>query len=232
VRLPAPPLFVITDRRQARRPLEQVAEALLAGGCRWLSLREKDLDAAIRVALLRRLVLLGRRHGASVMVHGDVEAALAAGAAGVHLPGGVLPGEARRRLGPDALIGCSVHGADELTAVAAAGADYATLSPIFASASKPGYGPPLGIEQLAAAAAATALPVIALGGVDETNAARCLEAGAAGIAVMGAAMTAPDPAAMLARLTRVVAGRLPAPCPEAIVALPGASCRTAQGDET
>jgi thiamine-phosphate pyrophosphorylase len=233
VTLPAPPLLVITDRRQARRPLEEVAEALFAGGCRWLSLREKDLDGAARLALLRRLVALGRRYGAAVTVHGDVEAALSAGADGVHLPGGVLPAEARRRLGARALIGCSVHRRDELMTVAAGGADYATLSPIFASASKPGYGPPVGLDQLAAAAAATALPVIALGGIDETNAGSCLEAGAAGLAVMGPAMTAPDPAGMFARLIRVVAGRLPAAPREAIVALPGASRRITQGgDET
>ena len=62
--LPDPPLLVITDRRQARGPLEMVAEAAFAGGCRWLSLREKDLDALSREALLRRLVTIGRRFGA------------------------------------------------------------------------------------------------------------------------------------------------------------------------
>ncbi len=91
MRLPEPPILVITDRRQARRPLEEVAEAAFAGGCRWLSLREKDLDPAARLALLRRLAAIGRGWGASVMVHADIEAARAAGAAGVHLPAGGAP---------------------------------------------------------------------------------------------------------------------------------------------
>src|SRR4051812_50204540 len=75
MRLPVPPLLVISDRRQARRPLEEVAEAIFAGGCRWLSLREKDLPPAERRAVLSALVVLGRRWGATVTGHEDVDAA-------------------------------------------------------------------------------------------------------------------------------------------------------------
>jgi thiamine-phosphate pyrophosphorylase len=191
VTLPQPPILVITDRRQARRPLEAVAEAVFAAGGRWLSLREKDLDPAARAALLARLVALGRPYGAVVTVHEDIAAAIAAGAAGIHLPAGVSPAAARRALGADALIGCSAHAQSELAPIAAAGADYATLSPIFASASKPAYGPALGCERLARAAAATRLGLVALGGVTTENAAACIAAGAAGLAVMGSVMAAP-----------------------------------------
>ena len=208
--LPDPPLLVITDRRQARQPLETVAEAAFVGGCRWLSLREKDLDAEARRALLRRLVILGRRFGATVAVHEDVEAAVAADAAAVHLPSNAIPPDARRRLGAAALIGCSAHDQSELATAAAAGADYATLSPIFPSASKPGYGPPLGLARLACMIKATRLPVIALGGVDATNAAACLRAGAAGVAVMGAVMAAEDPAVVMAGLIRTLGDALAA----------------------
>jgi thiamine-phosphate pyrophosphorylase len=208
VTLPNPPLLVITDRRQAQAPIEAVAEAAFAGGCRWLSLREKDLDAADREALLRRLVSVGRRFGAAVMVHEDIDAAIAAGAGGVHLPSGASPAAARRRLGAAALIGCSAHDTREVAA--AAGADYATLSPIFPSASKPGYGPALGIARLAATAAAARLPVIALGGIDTTNIDSCIAAGAAGVAVMGGVMAAMDVAAVMAGLTRTLAAALAA----------------------
>ncbi|MGO8918345.1 MAG: thiamine phosphate synthase [Stellaceae bacterium] len=196
--------MVITDRRQARRPLEAVAEAVFAGGGRWLSLREKDLDPAARAALLARLVALGRRYGAVVTVHEDVAAAIAAGAAGVHLAAGISPGAARLALGTGALIGCSAHAEAELAPLAAAGADYATLSPIFASASKPGYGPVLGCERLAGAAAATRLGIIALGGVGAGNAAACIAAGAAGVAVMGGVMAAAAPAAVMAGLIKTL----------------------------
>jgi thiamine-phosphate pyrophosphorylase len=208
VTLPDPPLLVITDRHQARAPLEVVAEAVFAGGCRWLSLREKDLDAPSREALLRRLVRIGRRFGATVMVHDDVAAAIAAGAAGVHLPSGASPALARRRLGPQALIGCSTHDAAELAA--AAGADYATLSPIFPSASKPGYGPALGTARFAETAAAARLPIVALGGVDASNILACIDSGATGVAVMGGVMAAADVVAVMAGLTGALATALAA----------------------
>ncbi|HKT19002.1 MAG TPA: thiamine phosphate synthase [Stellaceae bacterium] len=190
MRPPEPPLLVITDRRQARAPLEEVAAALFAGGCRWLSLREKDLPAAERLALLRRLAALGKRFGAAVMVHDDVAAAEEAGAAGVHLPTGASPRAARARLGAGALIGVSAHDATEIAAAAGEGADYVTLSPIFLSASKPGYGPALGLGVLRRA---HPLPVLGLGGIDLDTVAGCIAAGAAGVAVMGAAMRAADP---------------------------------------
>ncbi len=84
--LPDPPLLVISDRRQALRPLLEIAEAAFAGGCRWFSLREKDLPPAERGELLAALVALGRRFGATVMAHEDIEAVAAVGAGGVHLP--------------------------------------------------------------------------------------------------------------------------------------------------
>ena len=88
-------------------------------------------------------------------------------------------------------------------AAAKGGADAITLSPIFASASKPGYGPALGLERLGEVAAVSPIPVIALGGIeDEAGVRACLVAGAAAVAVMGAAMRAADPDRLLARLIR------------------------------
>ena len=71
MRVPAPPLLIISDRRQAQHPLEELAQAAFTGGCRWFSLREKDLPEAERAAMLRALVALGRRWGATVTVHGN-----------------------------------------------------------------------------------------------------------------------------------------------------------------
>ena len=107
----------------------------------------------------------------------DLDAVEATGAAGVHLPGGSDPVLARRRF-PEGLIGVSAHSAAEATALLRAGADYVTLSPIFLTDSKPGYGPALGPDALAAAAATAPGPVIALAGITPDNAAQCLAAGA------------------------------------------------------
>jgi thiamine-phosphate pyrophosphorylase len=197
--LPVPPLLVISDRHQARRPLEEVAEAALAGGCRWLSLREKDLPPEERRALLGALVTLGRRWGAVVTAHEDIEAVAAVGADGVHLPSGGDPAAARARL-PDALIGASAHSADEAAALLRAGANYITASPVFVTASKPGYGPELGLDGLARIVVQVPGDVVALGGITAENAAACFGAGARGIAVMGEVMRAADPRASVERV--------------------------------
>jgi len=94
---------------------------------------------------------------------------------------------ARRRLGQAALVGVSAHGLDDLRGARDAGGDYATLSPIFPSPSKPGYGPALGLAALHEAAG-LGLPVLALGGVTAAAARACRDAGAHGVAVMGPAM--------------------------------------------
>ena len=196
MRFPAPPLLVISDRHQARRPLEEIAEAIFAGGCRWFSLREKDLPAAERRTLLSALVALGRRWEATVTVHEDVDAAVMSGAAGVHLRSAGNPEAARARL-PDGLIGASAHSAEEAAALLGSGADYVTLSPVFPTASKPGYGPAIGLDGLAEIIAQVPGPVIALGGVTPANAPLCLSAGASGVAVMGEVMRAANPQAVV-----------------------------------
>jgi len=200
--LPVPPLLVISDRRQASLPLDQIAGQAFGAGCRWFSLRERDLAPAARRALLGCLVSLGRRFGAAVMVHEDVEAA-AEGADGVHLPSQGNIAAARSRL-PEALIGASAHSAEDATAMLQAGADYVTASPVFVTASKPGYGPALGLDGLAGIVAAARGPVIALGGVTEGNAAGCLAAGACGIAVMGEVMRSANPRVAVERLLRAI----------------------------
>jgi thiamine-phosphate pyrophosphorylase len=201
--LPTPPLFVISDRAQACRPLTEIAAAAFRGGCRWFSLREKDLPAPERRALLGELVALGRRWGAMVTAHEDIEAVVATGAAGVHLPAGADPAAARVIL-PHGLIGASAHSAMEAGSLIDKGADYVTISPVFLSDSKPGYGPALGLDGLAEAVAATSGPVIALAGISPQNAAPCLEAGAAGIAVMGEIMRAADPEATVRKLVEAL----------------------------
>jgi thiamine-phosphate pyrophosphorylase len=199
--LPDPPLLLITDRRQAARPLDAVVEAALRAGCRWISLREKDLDHDLQAYWLHRLTALAHPWNARITLHGDPVLAAAAGVAGVHLPADGSPAQARAQLGPSTLIGQSVHNAAEAIAAARAGADYVVLGPIYLTASKPGYGPALGPDGLRRVAATVTIPVIALGGIeDASTAAACLHAGAQGVAVMGAVMRADDPAAVIGDL--------------------------------
>jgi thiamine-phosphate pyrophosphorylase len=190
-RLPSPPLLLITDRRQAARPLTGVVADALAAGCRWVSLREKDLPAAEHLALLYRLLALARPVGAIVTVHADADAA--AQADGLHLAAGGDPAAARQRLGPAALIGASCHAGDEVDAAVAAGADYVTLGPLGPTASKPGYEPVLSPAEAGAIARRHPGRVIALGGIGPDLLPSFVAAGFAGVAVMGGVMRAGDP---------------------------------------
>src|SRR5260370_7327154 len=103
--LPDPPLLVVTDRHQARVPIGDVIGAALSAGCRWVSMREKDLSDDDQLALASMLLPIARRHGARLTVHGDAALAKASGADGVHLPPGADAAEARKILGRDKLLG-------------------------------------------------------------------------------------------------------------------------------
>lgn len=202
--LPEPPLLLVTDRGQAQRPLEDILAAAFAAGCRWASLREKDLPRADQVALAKRLLLLARKAEATLTLHGDPALAREAGVDGVHLPSGANAAAARAALGAGALIGLSVHAGDDLEAIATADIDYLLAGPAFATESKPGYGPFFGTAGIAALARSTDLPVLAIGGIGPDNAADAMAAGAAGVAVMGGVMRAADPGAAVTALLRAL----------------------------
>jgi thiamine-phosphate pyrophosphorylase len=209
--LPSPPLLLVTDRSQARAPLAEVLAAAFAGGCRWASLREKDLAVADQIALARSLKPIAERFGARLTVHGEAETARAAGADGVHLAAGGDATAARAALGPDALIGLSIHNAAELRQAAFAAPDYVIAGPMFETASKPGYGPTLGMAGLAELAELSRVPVIAIGGISAANAPDALRAGASGVAVMGGLMQAGDAASEARRLLAAMAAAQPLP---------------------
>jgi thiamine-phosphate pyrophosphorylase len=193
--LPAP-LLVITDRHQARHPIETIAEAVGQGG--WLLLRDKDLEPVARRRLAARLAEVSRRCGMHLSISRDVELAAEFGAS-VHLQAPAAVRAARRRLGPAAVIGVSAHRQGDVAAAVAGGADYVTLSPIFLTASKPGYGPALGLSTIGPAAR-LGISVLALGGITVSTVAACLDAGAAGVAVMGDMMRAEEPGAAIGSL--------------------------------
>jgi thiamine-phosphate pyrophosphorylase len=204
VRLPQPPLLLGTDRSQAKSDLVEIVAAAFAGGCRWVSLREKDLPAAEQQALLVQLIAAAKPFNAKVTLHGDPAIAKAAGAHGAHIEAGGDVAAARALLGKDALIGLSVHSADEARAADSAIVDYLVAGPAFLTESKPGYGPQLVPDGLRAMVAATRIPVVAIGGIFPHNAHECLDAGAAGIAVMGGVMKAVDPKAEISGLVGAI----------------------------
>ncbi|WFE24451.1 thiamine phosphate synthase [Solwaraspora sp. WMMD937] len=188
--------MLLTDRRQTARPLSEVVAAAVAGGLRQVVLRERDLPRAQRAALADRLRGILAPVGGTLIVAGPDPL----GGAAVHL----------RAAGPYpppvfGLVGRSCHDETELGRLTTE--DYVTVSPVFATASKPGYGPllgPAGLARLVRVAAGR--PVVALAGVTTAEqVATCRAAGAAGVAVMGAVMRAADPAAVVAELVAAAA---------------------------
>jgi thiamine-phosphate pyrophosphorylase len=206
MKLPEPPFLLVTDRHQARRPLPNVVREALAAGCRWVSLREKDLSEDEQISLARMLLPMVRRAGACLSLHGEAALAKAANVDGVHLGAGSDPAAARALLGPGKLIGVSIHTVTEAEAVDPAAADYAIAGPAFETASKPGYGPEIGRKGLGEIAAAARVPVLAIGGLNTTRAAEVLAMGPRGIAVMGGVMRAADPGREVRALLATVAG--------------------------
>ena len=197
-----PGVHLITDRRLAPDLTARVTAALAGAppGSVAVHLREKDLGGGALLALARSLGAACRASGALLLVNDRLDVALAAGADGVHLPAaGVPQAEARRLLGPGRLVGVSCHSAEDVARARDGGADYATFSPIWDTPSKRGFGPPVGLAALAAAAR-LGLPLVALGGVEPERAPEAFAAGAAGVAVIRAWLAAPDPAAAVAAL--------------------------------
>ncbi len=193
-----PPLLVLTDRLAATahgRTLAETVAAAVGAGTRAVVLREKDLlpteRRSLGVEIMDTLPPDGR-----LLIASDAKLAAELGAAGVHLAvGDRWPAPAAN------LVGRSCHDAAEVQAATATGASYVTVSPVYPTASKPGYGPALGPDGLRDACNVPgAPPVYALGGIDAPQVPECLAAGASGVAVMGAVMAAEDPAAAVARL--------------------------------
>ena len=206
MRLPVPPLLVISDRRQARRPLEELAEAVFAGGCHWFSLREKDLPPAERRALLGALVALGHRWGATVTVHDDIDAAAMADADGVHLGQNDLPLEAGRELlGADKIIGVSTSSVELARAAEVGGADYIGFGPMYSGGLK-NTAKGQGIERLAEVRAAVKLPIVAIGGITQATVPEVLAAGADAAAIITDVVKSPD---ISAKIRAILAIRTP-----------------------
>ncbi len=180
--------------------------AAVAAGVDWVQIRERDLAGGALLAVTDRVVKAARRAAEArgrkvcILMNRRIDVALAAETDGVHLGFDALAPETARGLLPAAArVGVSAHDAQEVQAAADAGAGYAHLAPIFAPLSKPATRPPLGLAALAAACGAV-IPVLAQGGIDASNAAQALAAGAAGVAVTGAILGSDDPGAAAAAL--------------------------------
>ena len=193
MRLPSP-LYVILDRSVARdRDLPSLLEAVLAGGCRLVQLREKTMPLAELFPLARRLARRCREAGALFVVNDRADLALAAEAAGLHVGQDDLPAlEARRLLRPGMILGVSTHAEAQVARAVVDGADYVAVGSVFPTATKAGFQL-VGPDLILRIRPAVPVPLVGIGGITADNAPAVIAAGADGVAVISAICAAPDP---------------------------------------
>ena len=210
-RLLAARLYLVTPGDPPAGPLDEFLPRVLEAGVDIVQLRDKHLEAR---PLLELAAVVRRRtleFGALFLVNDRVDLAIAAEADGVHVGQQDLsPAEARRQMGPQALIGLSTHAPAEILAAsssASSEADYIAVGPVYATPTKPGR-PAVGPDLLRFAAERAAQPFFAIGGVDAGNLADVLAAGASRIAVVRALTEAEDPAAAARQLSEALTPRM------------------------
>jgi thiamine-phosphate pyrophosphorylase len=189
-----PRLHVIIDQGPAADGLD-VARAALIGGAPLLQVRAKGLGDRVRLTAAAAVVTMVHQHGSLVVVNDRADVCVAAGADGVHGGADDLPVPALRSVvGPGRLVGGTARAPDTARALEAAGADYVGVGPVYATGSKDGLPEPIGPAMVASVAAAVSVPVIAIAGITVGRVAEVIDAGAHGVAVIGAVAGAPDPA--------------------------------------
>lgn len=207
---PRPPrVYLIADPLRVANLRVRVASAMRGSPPGSVAVQVRAPGASGRELLAQVRAIQGpvRECGHLLVVNDRIDVALAAGADGVHLPSaGIPPADARGLLGEGRLVGVSCHSSLDVARALAGGADFATFGPIFDTPSKRAYGAPVGLERLAEAAR-LGLPLLGLGGVDLSNAAEVVDAGASGLAVIRVWLEADDPAAVVRALLDAVERR-------------------------
>ena len=200
-------LYAITDRRALDSELLESVARQLRAGVDYLQIREKDLTGRELFELTRAAMALPSPAGTRILVNERTDVALAAGAAGIHLPShSPTPDEIRKITPQQFLIAVSTHSLEEAVAAERTGADFAVFGPVFATASKGRWGPPRGLDALESVCRAVTMPVLGLGGMTADNAAACVERGAAGIASISLFQSETDLKRLTTRLRAAAAG--------------------------
>ena len=204
-------LYALVDPHRAGAfALDDLAHRVASGGATLIQLRDKESDTRAFIAQARAVKAKLRGLGAPLLINDRVDVALASEADGVHLgQNDMTPQDARRLLGPRAIIGLTVRSLAEAQAAPVEFIDYVAIGGVFATTSKDNPDPPVGLEGFNAIAAAVRrrapeMPIAAIAGIDHTNAADVIAAGADGVAVSSALSLAPDPAAAARELRAIV----------------------------
>ena len=188
-------LHVLTDTAlQSRFTHLELTEMAIDGGANTIQFRQKNGSTRELITVATEMRRLCANKGATFIVNDRIDVAIAADADGVHLGQDDFPIPlARKLLGKDRIIGGSAATPEEIEICIREGADYVGFGPVYPTGSKDDAGPVSGIDFLKRIVASTPVPVIAIGGIDETNESHVMGAGAHGIAVISAVCCREDP---------------------------------------
>jgi thiamine-phosphate pyrophosphorylase len=186
--------YLVTDRHLASEEfLSRLLRQAAGAGVDRIQIREKDLEGRALTRLVREARETVRGTRATLFVNDRVDVALAAGAHGVHLGRAGIPPDVARRIGGDDLVlGASTHTLEEASEAQDRGADYLFFGPVFATASKVAWGPPVGISRLEAVLRGARIPVYAIGGISGENLELLRGLPLAGVAMISAFVRTPS----------------------------------------
>ena len=189
-------VYMITDSEKAgdRKIVDVVMDAV-RGGATMVQLREKDFDSGDFYRRALATMRLLRKPGIPLIINDRLDIALAAGAHGVHIGQNDIPLPLVRKLmGPNKIVGVSVHDERDALAAESGGADYIAVGPVFETDTKPDAGEPVGLEGIEdIRKVVPRIPCIGIGGINIENARSVIEAGCRGVAVISAIMDAENP---------------------------------------
>lgn len=186
-------LYAVTDRAWlGKQTMPQQVEAALKGGATCIQLREKNMDDTTFLQEAREILTLCRQYKVPFIVNDNVDVALACGADGIHVgQEDIAAGEARHRIGTDKILGVSVHTVDEAREAVRNGADYLGAGAVFPTGTKTDARP-MPIETLRAICNAVDVPVVAIGGISQSNIWQLSQSGVDGAALVSAIFAAED----------------------------------------
>ncbi len=199
-------VYLVTDRTLCcpRGVAEVVAQAARAGAC-CVQLREKTAATRRFIKAAEKIRAHLTPYQVPLIINDRVDVALAAGADGVHVgQSDMLPETARRLLGPDAIIGLSVETWEDVVAAQQLDVNYLGISPVYTTPTKTDTKEPWGLQGVARIRGFSRHPLVAIGGLDKSNAAEVVRAGADCIAVVSAICAAPDPFAATAQIKAII----------------------------
>lgn len=198
-------VYLVADPDQSEHEIVDAVRASVRGGATMVQLRAKRVTDRELIELGERLLEVCAPVGVPLIINDRVDVALAIGAGGVHLGVDDLPLTSARSLAPQPfVIGYSPETDEQATAAEARGASYLGVGPVFGTMSKTDAGEPIGLALLAHRATVSRLPTIGIGGIAAANASSVVEAGACGVAVIGAILRSDDPEAAARALREAV----------------------------